>query len=209
MTFGLVKHNNNSISAITSAGSLAQGKMTLIKEQTASSSSSISFVDGSSSVVFDSTYPIYLFKFINIHPATDQPTFQFNLSADGGSNYNVTKTSSYFRSHHNEGDTETIVGYDTSLDLAQSTGNQIITSAVGGDNDQCMNGTLFIFNPSSTTFVKHFIGHSVIAEGSNFMRDDYYAGYGNTTSAVNAISFQMSSGNIETGTIKLYGLKDS
>jgi len=204
----IVTYNNRSIANISAIPGAAKS-LTHIKTLTASSSSTLSFVDGSNDVVFDNTYPIYVIKFINIHPATDQPTFQFNLSADGGSNYNVTKTSSYFRSHHNEGDTETIVGYDTSLDLAQSTGNQIITSAVGGDNDQCMNGTLFIFNPSSTTFVKHFIGHSLIAEGSNFMRDDYYAGYGNTTSAVNAISFQMSSGNIETGTIKLYGLKDS
>ena len=204
----IVTYNNRSIANISAIPGAAKS-LTHIKTLTASSSSTLSFVDGSNDVVFDNTYPIYVIKFINIHPATDQPTFQFNLSADGGSNYNVTKTSSYFRAHHNEGDTETILGYDTSLDLAQSTGNQIITSAVGGDNDQCMNGTLFIFNPSSTTFVKHFIGHSLIAEGSNFMRDDYYAGYGNTTSAVNAISFQMSSGNIETGTIKLYGLKDS
>ena len=204
----IVTYNNKSIANISAIPGAAKS-LTHIKTLTASSSSTLSFVDGSNDVVFDNTYPIYVIKFINIHPATDQPTFQFNLSADGGSNYNVTKTSSYFRAHHNEGDTETIVGYDTGLDLAQSTGNQIITSAVGGDNDQCMNGTLFIFNPSSTTFVTHFIGHSVIAEGSNFIRDDYYAGYGNTTSAVNAISFQMSSGNIETGTIKLYGLKDS
>ncbi len=204
----IVTYNNRSIANISAIPGAAKS-LTHIKTLTASSSSTLSFVNGSSDVVFDNTYPIYVIKFINIHPATDQPTFQFNLSADGGSNYNVTKTSSFFRAHHNEGDTETILGYDTSLDLAQSTGNQIMTSAVGGDNDQCMNGTLFIFNPSSTTFVKHFIGHSVIAEGSNFMRDDYYAGYGNTTSAINAISFQMSSGNIETGTIKLYGLKDS
>jgi len=204
----IVTYNNRSIANISAIPGAAKS-LTHIKTLTASSSSTLSFVNGSSDVVFDNTYPIYVIKFINIHPATDQPTFQFNLSADGGSNYNVTKTSSFFRAHHNEGDTETILGYDTSLDLAQSTGNQIMTSAVGGDNDQCMNGTLFIFNPSSTTFVKHFIGHSLIAEGSNFMRDDYYAGYGNTTSAVNAISFQMSSGNIETGTIKLYGLKDS
>ena len=201
----IVTYNNRSIANISAVPGAAKS-LTHIKTLTASSSSSLSFVDGSSDVVFDNTYPIYVIKFITIHPATDQPTFQFNLSADGGSNYNVTKTSSFFRAHHNEGDTETILGYDTSLDLAQSTGNQIMTSAVGGDNDQCMNGTLFIFNPSSTTFVKHFIGHSVIAEGSNFMRDDYHAGYGNTTSAVNAIRFKFASGNIDSGTIKMYGV---
>ena len=142
----IVTYNNKSIANISAIPGAAKS-LTHIKTLTASSSSTLSFVDGSNDVVFDNTYPIYVIKFINIHPATDQPTFQFNLSADGGSNYNVTKTSSYFRAHHNEGDTETILGYDASLDLAQSTGNQIITSAVGGDNDQCMNGTLFIFNP--------------------------------------------------------------
>ena len=92
----LVKYNNNSISAITTAGQLASGSMVLIKEQTASSSSTISFVHGSSSVVFDSTYPIYKFEFISIHPQTDNTEFQFNMSIDSGSNYNVTKTTTMF-----------------------------------------------------------------------------------------------------------------
>ena len=115
----LVKHNNNSISAVTSVG-LAQGKMTLIKEQTASSSSSISFVDGSSSVVLDSTYPIYVFKFINIHPASNTVNFQINASTDGGSNYNVTKTTTYFLAYHTENDSGYALQYYANRDLAQS-----------------------------------------------------------------------------------------
>ena len=124
MSFGLVKHNNNSISAITTPGSLAQGKMTLIKEQTASSSASISFVDGSGGVVFDNTYPIYVFKFINIHPATNDSAFTFNGSTDTGSNYNVTKTSTAFNAYHRENGSEASFAYQAGHDMAQGTGFQ-------------------------------------------------------------------------------------
>ena len=136
MTFGLVKHNNNSISAITSAGQLAQGKMTLIKEQTASSSSSISFVNGSSSVVLDGTYPIYLFRFINIHTATDDTNFLFNMSVDSGSNYNVTKTSTFFLSEHFADNGSTQLAAQTAKDLAQSTDFQSLMHDLGNANDE-------------------------------------------------------------------------
>ena len=126
MSFGLVKHNNNSISAVTSVG-LTQGKMTLIKEQTASSSSSISFVDGSSSVVLDNTYPIYVFKFINIHPATDNVKLTINFSTDSGSNYNVTKTTTIFRAFHKENGSSSNLNYETGSDLAQSTSIAAVT----------------------------------------------------------------------------------
>ena len=195
----LIRLKNNALDNLTSfEGSASLGDMVFISSATASSSASIEFSLGS--------YKEYKFFFVNIHPSIDQPTFQFNFSTDNGSTYSVTKTSTYFRAHHNESDTETILGYDGGLDLAQSTSNQIITSAVGGDNDQCMNGILDVVNPSSTTFVKHYIGHSVIAEGSNFMRDDYIAGYANTTSALTNIKFVMSSGNIDDGKILMFGL---
>ena len=209
MSFGLVKNNNNSISAITSAGQLAQGKMTLIKEQTASSSSSISFVDGSGGVVLDNTYPIYLFKFINIHCSNDDENFQFNLSADTGSNYNVTKTTTLFTADHNEGDSGHGLNYNGSRDLAQGTGNVNLAHRLGSDNDQSASGTLHFFDISNTTFVKHFFGifnHSLAGDTSI---NNYVAGYGNTTSAIDAVKFVMSSGNIDSGTIKLYGIKGS
>ena len=208
MSFGLVKHNNNSISAITSAGNLAQGKMTLIKEQTASSSSSISFVDGSSSVVFDSTYPIYLFKFINIHPATNDSAFTFNGSTDTGSNYNVTKTSTAFNAYHRESGSEASIAYQSGHDLAQGTGFQKLSTGIGNDADENGSGTLLIFNPSSTTFVKHFIANSNRSSGT-FTINDFIAGYFNTASAVDAIQFKFASGNIDDGIIKLYGIKGS
>ena len=207
----LVKHNNNSISDITTAGQLASGKLVLIKEQTASSSSSISFVHGTSSVVVDSTYPIYMFKFINIHPATDGVAFQFNLSTDSGSNYNVTKTTTNFGTFQNESGSETFLGYDTGRDLAQSTSSQTLFSngVMGNGSDESTSGQLILFSPSSTTFVKHFMSVVNYYNYGDYTINSYVAGYGNTTSAVDAIQFLMSSGNIDSGTIKLYGIKGS
>jgi hypothetical protein len=206
---GLVKYNNNSISAITTAGQLASGGMVLIKEQTASSSSTISFVDGSGGVVLDSTYPIYKFEFINIHPSADDKNFQFNMSSDSGSNYNVTKTTTVFKANHDEGDSATNLTYDTGEDLAQGTGFQNLANGVGGDNDQSLSGTLHLFNPSNTTFVKHFISTIQYYAFNNYTNNWYVAGYGNTSSAVDAVQFKFNSGNIDSGTIKLYGIKDS
>ena len=197
----LVKHNNNSISAITSAGQLAQGKMTLLQTQTASSSASISFTSN-----IDSTYPIYVFKFFNIHPASTA-YFQFNLSSDGGSNYNVTKTTTLFQAYHDEADSSTSLGYNTGQDLAQSTSSQYLNE-VTTSNDDSGSGSLVLFNPSSTTFVKHFIADNN-GVYSGYSNRRLVAGYANTTSAIDAIQFTMSSGNIDSGTIKLYGIKGS
>jgi hypothetical protein len=198
----LVKYNNNSISSITSAGQLASGSLVPISEQTASGSASISFTTG-----IDSTYPIYKFEFINIHPSTASRP-QFNLSTDGGSNYNVTKTTTVFNSYHNEADTSAALAYSPSGDLAQSTGVQRLGGTTDADNDTAMSGTLTLFNPSSTTFVKHFIIRTQQVSTA-YSQELYIAGYGNTTSAINGIQFSQSSGTIETGKIKLYGIKDS
>ena len=207
----LVKYNNNSLSSVTSAAGFPAGAMTFIKTLTASSSSTLSFVDGSSDVVLDSTYPIYMFKFINIHPSSAGTNFRVNFSADTGSNYNVTKTTTVFKAEHFENDSSTGLGYETSQDLAQSTNPQMFM-ILDNQNDSGGSGELFLFNPSSTTFVKHFI-----ANGTGFVRDGgnpkqftmYVAGYGNTTSAIDAVQFSMASGNIDSGTIKLYGIRDS
>ena len=203
----LVKYNNNSISAVTSTG-LASGSLVLIKTLTASSSGTLSFVHGTDGVVLDSTYPIYKFEFINIHAATDDQQLNFNMSIDSGSNYNVTKTTTFFRTFHNEADA-TVLEYRASNDLAQNTGFQNLTTGSFNADDSSINGELQIFSPSSTTFVKHFISTIIdYANGSSAM-NMFIAGYGNTTSAVNAIRFQISSGNIDSGKIKLYGIKDS
>ena len=205
----LVKYNNNSISSVTSAASFPAGAMTLIKTLTASSSSTLSFVNGSSDVVFDSTYPIYLFKFINIHPATDNVQFMHNGSIDAGSNYNVTKTNTMFEGEHSEGGGSGTLNYISSHDIAQGTGNAKFTYNVGNDNDQSVSGSMFLFNPSSTTFVKHFMSVVSNTHNGNYEKNTYTAGYYNTTSDLDAVQFSYSSGNIDSGTIKLYGIKDS
>ena len=199
----LVKHNNNSISSITTPGSLAQGKMTLISSQTASGSASIEFTSG-----IDSTYPIYKFEFINIHPSVDGSFFQFNMSTDGGSNYNVTKTTTVFATYHFENDSATSLSYRTSDDLAQSTSPQILNTDSGADNDQSSSGSLLLFNPSSDTFVKHFLSDVHFSQVNDLAMRFFTAGYGNTTSSINAIKFWQVSGNIDSGTIKLYGIGD-
>ena len=203
----LVKYNNNSISSITAASSLPTGAMVLIKEQTASSSSTISFVDGTSDVVLDSTYPIYKFVWIDVHPATDNVRFSFQGNAAGGSGYNETITSTSFRSYHAEADNDTEVAYETGSDQAQGTAFQVLElSSVGNGNDEAVSGELLLFNPSSTTYVKHFISRNHSYNASDYADDSFMAGYGNTTSAVDAVQFKFSSGNIDAGTIKLYGI---
>ena len=204
----LVKYNNNSLSAITAASGLTSGAMTLIKEQTASSSATISFVDGTSDVVLDSTYPIYLFKWINAHPETDDQDLQFQGNAAGGSGYNETITSTMFAAYHTEGDA-TGFSYLTDYDLAQSTNFQRLQQTVGNGNDESTSGELWLFNPSSTTYVKHFMSRAVHYGYSSYAGDGYSAGYFNTTSAIDEIQFKFKSGNIDAGTFKLYGIKDS
>ena len=203
----LVKYNNNSISAITAASSLTTGAMTLIKSQTASSSANVTFVHGTSDVVMDSTYPIYLFKFINAHPATDNVTFQVNFR-DGGSSYDATKTSTAFYAHQGESD-DTGFGYGSSVDVAQGTGVQPLLGSLGNGNDESTSGELWLFNPSSTTFVKHYMVTTQYYHRNNYSQIYYVAGYCNVTAAIDGVQFSMSSGNIDAGTFKLYGIKDS
>ena len=205
----LVKYNNNSISAVTAAASIPSAALTLIKTLTASADATLSFVDGTADVVLDSTYPIYQFEFINIHPATSGVNFTFNMSADSGSNYNVTKTSTFFYSLHHESNGATALAYNTAADLAQGTGFQRLLDNLSTDNDAQVSGTLTLFNPSSTTYVKHWISRQQSYRADLYCENTLVAGYGNTTSAVDAIRFQMSSGNIDSGKIKLYGIKDS
>jgi len=194
---------NSSVSAVTSFANASGATLILLSTQTASASANISFTTG-----LDSTYDEYQFHFINIHPANDDINFQFNMSTDSGSNYNVTKTTTHFQSQHREDDVFTF-GYVDSADLAQSTAFQVLAFNIGNGADESTAGTLTLFNPSSTTYVKHFITNTNCYEYINGSRNQFTAGYANTTSAINAIRFQMSSGNIDDGIIKLYGVKKS
>ena len=202
--------SNATTIADAGAFSVSLGSLVHIKTLTASSSGTLSFVHGTDGVVLDSTYPIYKFEFINIHPATNMADFSFNMSTDSGSNYNVTKTSAYFKAQHqgssgNYGN----LGYFAAGDLAQGTGFQRLTEALSNGDTASMSGTLTIYNPSDTTFVKHYMYEAADFGNDNFIINEFVAGYGNTTSAVNSIQFKFDTGNIDAGKIKLYGIKDS
>ena len=202
----IVKLNNNAVKNVTTFGNVTGGSMVFIKKLTASSSSTLSFVDGSSSVVLDNTYKEYLFTFNNIHPATDNADIMINFSTDSGSNYNVAKTSTHFRALHDEADSATSLGYDNSNDMEQGTGDLNILLNIGNGNDECGSGYLHLFDPSSTTFVKHFIANMNRYDGADYTVNQYTAGYANTTSAIDAVRFQMDTGNIDAGDICLYGI---
>ena len=203
---GLISNGTTIFDAGALDSGLAKGAITLIKTVTlASAAANISFVDGASSVVLDGTYKEYIFYFNNIHPATNNAHFTFQGSVDTGSNYNVAITSSAFSTEHNEGDSSTDLSYQAGVDLAQGTGFQRITSSNSHSNDDNAAAILHLFEPSSTTFVKHFIitGNTV---ASAYTVGTHIGGYFNTTSAIDAIQFKMSSGNIDAGSISLYGV---
>ena len=195
--------NNQSLTAITALPSaVSGGAMTLLETQTASSSATLSFTSD-----IDDTYDEYVFKFYDIHPS-EQQFFTFNLSVDSGSNYNVTKTTTYFYADHREDDSEALLTYRADEDLAQSTAFQTLCAGdnMGLENDENFAGYLHLYNPSNTTFVKHFMARTMFNSQADFAVDSFIAGYGNTTSAVDAVQFKMASGNIDAGTISLYGI---
>ena len=205
----IVTLNNRGVRSGTTFGSLNTGSMVFIKKLTASSDATLSFVHGSSDVVFDSTYKEYLFTFKDIHPQFDNVSLQFNGSDDDSSHsYDVTKTTTFFDARHDEADSGTGLAYATGNDLAQETGFQMLSPNVGaGAADECTAGYLQIFNPSSTTFVKHFISRFNVYHTSDYSMDYYTAGYFNTTADITAIQFKFHhAGNIDSGDICLYGI---
>ena len=203
----IVKLNNNGVKNATAFGSISSlGSLTFIKKLTASSSATLSFVDGSSGVVLDNTYKEYLFTFKNMHPAT-QSGFLFNASIDSGSNYNVAKTTTAFNAAHNPDSGGTNLGYESTYDLANGTGFQILDQdSQGTDNDNSLAGILHLFNPSSSVFVKHFLCQTINKSGNVWVNNTFTAGYINSTSPVDAVQFKFGSGNIDAGDICLYGI---
>ena len=192
--------NNNSLSAITALpAAVSGGAMTLLETQTASDTATISFTSN-----IDSTYKEYVFKFYDIHPETNNVDFQFN-GRDGSTAYDATKTTTFFRAHHPEDDSSATLIYSTGNDLAQGTGFQNINDNVGNGNDECVSGELHLYDPSNTTFVKHFYSRCNSYDYNDASLDFYMAGYFNVTSAIDGIQFKMSSGNCN-GVIKLYGI---
>jgi hypothetical protein len=203
----LIKLNNRAVKDVTEFGSISSlGSLTHISTATASASASIEFTSS-----IDSTYKEYIFYFVDIHPATDGANLVFNFSTDSGSTYNVAKTTTTFRAVHFENDSTAVLGY-FDQDLAQGTGDQRVgTQGIGNpNNDENASGSMILFNPSSTTFVKHFIANTNavrdLAPTTQASINFFTAGYGNTTSAIDGIRFQMASGNIDAGQILLFGV---
>ena len=185
----------------TVSSTALSGSLQLLSTQTASSSASISFT-----TQLTSTYDVYCFKYCDVHPATDDVNLPVQFSSDGGSSYGMTKTTTFFYAYNGE-TAAAALGYQTSRDLAQSTSAQQIASLIGNDADACAAGEFWLFAPSSTTYVKHFYGtYNGYETSTPYSINGYVAGYVNSTSAVNAAQFTMSSGNIDAGTIKLYGI---
>tara|TARA_R100000329_G_scaffold5868_5_gene7533 strand:- start:2780 stop:3385 length:606 start_codon:yes stop_codon:yes gene_type:complete len=198
----LTKISNQSLSSISSLpAAIPTGALTLLSTQTASSSASISFTSG-----LDSTYNSYIFKFINMHPATDNANFSFQADTGTNTNYNQTITSSYFAAYQTEDGSTAALQYVTAQDQSQGTGFQTLVDAVGNGNDESCSGTIQFFNPANTSFVKHFIARSHGYNGSDYSTDLFCAGYINTTTAITRVQFKFSSGNMDSGVIKLYGV---
>ena len=201
----LVKYNNNSISNITAVAGLSSGDMALLQTNTITSGvASSSFTSN-----IDSTYDTYLFKLINIHCETNAVDFRFNGSIDSGSNYNVTKTTTFFNATHQEGGGGDALSYQAGNDLAQSTAAAQFAVALGNDADQSLSATVYLFSPASTTFVKHFMITSNSCHSSDKSQNHFIAGYFNTTSAIDAIQFIPESDDIDSGVIKMYGISKS
>ena len=192
--------NDKSMSNITALPSGVSAKsLLLISTTTASSSATVDITSG-----IDDTYKEYIIKFYDVHPATDNVTFQVNFR-DGGSSYDATKTSTAFYAHEGES-SDSGFGYGSSQDLAQATGVQPLLGSLGNGNDECASGELILYDPSSTTYVKHYMVKTQYYHQGNYSQIYYVAGYCNVTAAIDGVQFSMSSGNIDAGTIKMYGV---
>ena len=181
---------------------VSTGSLILLSTQTASASATIDFTSG-----IDSTYDSYVFKFINIHPATDGADFTFQVDTGTNTNYNQTMTTTSFRAYHTEADDEVALNYDDGRDLAQGTSFKILTFECGNDSDENTVGILQLYNPSSSTFVKNFISTIQSVKNTPMSVNKFNAGYINTTTPITRIRFKFSSGNIDDGIIKMYGVK--
>ena len=204
---GVISNGTTLLDAGAIDSGIPTGAMTLIKTLTASSSATLDFLNGTSSVVFDDTYDSYVFKFFDIHPATDDTDLTFQVDTGTNTNYNQTITSTAFQAFHGEDGNNGAVAYKANRDQAQGTAFQPICQDIGNGNDESMSGELTIFSPSSGTFVKHFIGLGTNVYSGNASIQIYSAGYVNTTTALTRIRFKMDSGNIDSGIIKMYGIK--
>ena len=199
---GIIAQNSGRHTGLVKASSGGGGVWNLIETLTSDGSDSdLSFTSG-----IDSTYDEYVFKFINIHPETDNTSFGFQVNASGESDYNETITSTFFNAQHNESDANTYLMYRTTGDQAEGTSLQKLTEGTGADNDQSVSGTLHLYNPSDTTFVKHFIATNNHAHNGDYTMNNFIAGYVNITAAITEVQFKFEADEIQGGSISLYGI---
>ena len=204
---GLISNGTTIFDAGALDSGIATGAMTHIKTLTASSSGTLSFVHGASSVVLDGTYKEYVFKFINIHPATDSTEFGVGFR-DGGTAYDATKTTTAFVAVHNEGDSEAALNSRIANEgLEANTGFQSLNLNMGNGNDESLSGEMFLYSPSSTTFIKHFMSTTQYYQDGDASLNYRVAGFCHATAAIDGVQFKMNSGNIDSGIIKMYGIK--
>jgi len=200
----IITLNNRALKDATAVGTTTGlGNLVFISRSTASSSSSVSITSG-----INSTYKEYIFVFNNIHPSANAGKFRLIGSTDSGSSYGVATTTSMFEALVDESGSNATVRYEDGDDVAQSTSAFPISTGIGSDNDESLSGFLHLFEPSSSTFVKHFLTSTNLVNGSGtpYTVSTRVGGYFNTTSAIDAVQFSMSSGNIDSGTIDLYGV---
>jgi hypothetical protein len=179
------------------------GKLTLISSATASDSASVEFTSG-----IDSTYDEYVFYFLDLAHDTNNEGLRVNFSSNGGSSYGIATTSTYFRAFHLQDGSVSGLGYKTAYDLANSTSPQTLTSEAEPTGDTASassSGCFHLYSPSSTTYVKHFQSRFSVFITNPAELDGYSSGYVNTTSAINALKFDASSGTF-SGQIHLFGI---
>ena len=198
---GLISNGTTLLDAGATSSGVFSGTMVLLSSQTLSNAATVSFTSG-----IDSTYKEYIFKFIDVHPVTDQKNLSFQVDTGTNTNYNQTITSAFYWAYHNEADTTATLEYYTGGDQNQGNAFQVITEATGNVADECSCGTLHLYDPASSTFLKHFMATTQTAEGSGHSTQSYVAGYINTTTAITRVQFKFNSGNIDSGIIKMYGI---
>ena len=197
---GIIAQNSGRHTGLVKASSGGGGVWNLILTQTASSSAALSFTSG-----LDSTYDEYIFTFINLHPETDDRGLMVGFR-DGSTDYDAIKTTSKWRTYHAEADDVTALAYDSDYDQHQATGFQQFDDDIGNDNDQSLSGYMHLFAPSDTTFTKHFTAETQSIRANNYTVHTFMAGYCNTTTAIDGVQFKMRTGNMDSGTISLFGI---
>ena len=202
---GIIAQNSGRHTGLVKASSGGDAVWNLIKTYTASGDADLSFVEGTDGIDF-TAYDEFVFKCINVHASSSGENFHLEGSTDTGSSYGVTKTTTQFQAKNNEADDDAALQYSAAGDLAQETDPIDIGRSINTGNDECLCADITIFNPSSTTFVKHFISVENEIYTSPGILQNYTAGYFNTTSAIDAFKFSFSGGTIDAGQISLYGI---